>query len=353
MRQQVQGDTRRLTMLRSGIERAQAGDLEGGAAEFSTILAENSRDAEALNNLAIVYRRQNKLQDALGSALDAIDIDPTKTEYQYNLGKIYRDLGNFKSAAMAYAKAVEEAPDLIPAYINLGASHYLLHEWNKAELFFRMGLSHDPEHPVLKNSHAAAQIAKETNGDEAPGAIEEADDLFVDFSPSDPAPSTGTENLNPPADPAALPDPPAAETEKTARQLLSLEKIKGLLHYLQSFSAFMPPRAVQLLGENEVDAGISRVIAALEEIERGTAAGTEDDSNRIAADSGGSPGNGNAEPAAADSDENAGFPHITAILNHLEKLADFLPETEERNRLTGQVHSIIKELQEAANKHDG
>ena len=97
---QISGD--RELRLQSGISLAQGGKLEDAAAEFNALLAGNSRDTDALNNLAIVYRLQGKSQDALGALLEAVDIDPTRAEFQYNLGKVYKQLGNFKSAAMAF-----------------------------------------------------------------------------------------------------------------------------------------------------------------------------------------------------------------------------------------------------------
>ncbi|MDR0452371.1 MAG: tetratricopeptide repeat protein, partial [Treponema sp.] len=139
---QISGD--REVRLQSGISLALAGNPEGAAEVFNALLSENSRDADVLNNLAVVYRRQEKSQDALGALLDAIDIDPTKAEFQYNLGKVYKQLGNFKSAAMACAKAVETEPSFVPAYINLGVAYYRLHEFGKAANIFKRGLDIDP-----------------------------------------------------------------------------------------------------------------------------------------------------------------------------------------------------------------
>ncbi|MDR2517082.1 MAG: tetratricopeptide repeat protein [Spirochaetaceae bacterium] len=189
MSQDIQGDAP-LNTLAAGIGRAKAGDLDGAVADFSGLIAENSRDADALNNLAIVYRRKGLCQDALGSILDAIECNPGKAEYQYTLGKIYRDLGNFKSAAMAFARAVESDSALIPAYVNLGAMHILLREWDKAERFLRMGLSAAPDNPVLRAAHEAAVSAKAAGPPDGalPFEITEEDDLFTGGDSGAPAP---------------------------------------------------------------------------------------------------------------------------------------------------------------------
>ncbi|MDR1909079.1 MAG: tetratricopeptide repeat protein [Spirochaetaceae bacterium] len=332
MMQDIQGDTRRLARLRSGMERTLAGDLDGGAAEFAALLAEQSRDAEALNNLAIVYRRQDKLQDALGNLLEAIDIDPTVGVYHYNLGKVYRDLGNFKSAAMAYGRAVESDPDLIPAYVNLGASWYLLQDWNRAERFLRMGLSRCPEDGALKRNYAAAKAALEAGGAGASAELEEAEDLFAGIPSPPEAALTETAPQTAPAE-AALPEAPPAETAPQtapAEDPLSPERIRGLLRYLRRLSSFAPPEKRLIPGSGGLEKALDSLLSRLGE-EGGGA-----DQDRDA----GSPG------------ENT-FPHITRILNYLENLAACLPESEERNRLTGQVASIIGELEGMAETHAG
>ena len=73
-----------------GTTLARMGKLDEAADTFSTLLAKNPRDVEALNNIAVIYRRQDKLQDALGSLMEAIDIDPTKAEFHYNIGNIHK-----------------------------------------------------------------------------------------------------------------------------------------------------------------------------------------------------------------------------------------------------------------------
>ncbi|MDR1412233.1 MAG: tetratricopeptide repeat protein, partial [Spirochaetaceae bacterium] len=185
---QISGD--REARLQSGISLTLAGNLGDAAAVFNALLAENSRDTDVLNNLAIVYLRQEKFQDALGALLDAIDADPTKAEFQYNLGKVYKYLGNFKSAAMACAKAVENDPSFVPAYINLGAAYYRLREFGKAVNIFKKGLDIDPANGILRANYDVALKVKQAS--ESPGGlpadgppvtdIAESGDIFMGVS---------------------------------------------------------------------------------------------------------------------------------------------------------------------------
>jgi tetratricopeptide (TPR) repeat protein len=321
---QISGD--REFRLRSGISLAQAEKLENAAAEFNTLLAGNSRDTDALNNLGIVYRRQGKSQDALGALLEAIDIDPTKAEYQYNLGKVYKQLGNFKSAAMACAKAIESEPSLVPAYINLGAAYYLLREFGKAANFFKKGLDMDPANEILRANYEAALEAKQTGelpGGDSPGTgISEAGDIFMGVSaeavPAEIAVS------------GALPETAFSYT---------LADVLGLLRYLRELAAFFPPDGRRIFNEQGIERSIKNISDALLSL-------AEDVSQAIP----------ESEPAAkpepADVSTLAGdqvsIASLTGMLNHLGKLTRDLPQTEQRDILKQKVENLIEGLNAAA-----
>ncbi|MDR1375178.1 MAG: tetratricopeptide repeat protein [Treponema sp.] len=153
-------DSREARLL-LGTTLAKAGKFSGAEDEFTTLLAGNPRDVEALNNLAVIYRRQDRLQDALDALMKAIDIDPTRAEFHYNLGNIHKQMGNLKAASMTYAKVVELDPAYVHAYNNLGTIYDKLHEWDKAFNVFRKGLALDQNNPTL---HFNYGLALEANG---------------------------------------------------------------------------------------------------------------------------------------------------------------------------------------------
>jgi tetratricopeptide (TPR) repeat protein len=313
---QISGD--REFRLQSGISLAQAGKLEDAAAEFNTLLAGNNRDTDALNNLAIVYRRQGKSQDALGALLDAIDIDPTRAEFQYNLGKVYKQLGNFKSAAMACAKAVESEPSLVPAYINLGAAYYLLHDFGKAVNFLKKGLDMHPANEILRANYETALEAKqaaETAGDLPRTEISEADDIFVGV----PIPFDA-EN----AAETAVPETASAYT---------LGDIIGLLRYLQGLAAFFPAAGRRVFDEQGIEQSIKNISDTLSSLEK-------DAPQAIP----------KTEPAdvSAPAGDPVSIASLTGMLNHLGKLARNLPQTKERDILKQKVENLIEGLNAAA-----
>jgi tetratricopeptide (TPR) repeat protein len=320
---QISGD--RELRLQSGISLAQAGKLEDAATEFNALLAGNNRDTDALNNLAIVYRLQGKSQDALGALLDAIDIDPTRAEFQYNLGKVHKQLGNFKSAAMACAKAVESEPSLIPAYINLGAAYYLLREFGKAANFFKKGLDMDPANEILQANYEAALKAKQASEisagpatDELPGTeISEAGDIFLGAA----APAGAGEAETAPVETDAPGDHPETAS------LYTLAGIIGLLRYFLGLAASFPAPARQIFNERGIEHRIKNIVRALLPLTGKTP---------------------QAIPETTPADDRFSITSLTGMLKHLGELAQDLPHTEQRNILKQKVENLIEGLNATA-----
>ncbi|MDR2784736.1 MAG: tetratricopeptide repeat protein [Treponema sp.] len=344
---QISGD--REFRLQSGISLAQAGKLEEAAVEFNALLAGNSQDTDALNNLAIVYRRQGKSQDALGALLEAIDIDPTKAEFQYNLGKVYKQLGNFKSAAMAYAKAVENEPSLVPAYINLGAVYYLLREFGKAANFLKKGLD-IAANELLRVNYEAALRAKQTaessgrlpedgsSGDGSPETeISEAGDIFIGIpvpagaesavAAAGEANGISIESAAFPAETTAPGAPPETVFSCT------LTGILGLLRYLLELAAFFPASARQFFNERGIEQSIRDISDALSSLEKDTPqAIPETESADVFVPAG----------------DQISIASLTNMLNHLGKLTQDLPQTEQRDILKRKVENLIEGLNATA-----
>jgi tetratricopeptide (TPR) repeat protein len=320
---QISGD--RELRLQSGISLAQAGKLEDAAAEFNALLAGNSRDTDALNNLAIVYRLQGKSQDALGALLDAIDIDPTRAEFQYNLGKVYKQLGNFKSAAMAFAKAVESEPSLIPAYINLGAAYYLLCEFDKAANFFKKGLDMAPANEILGANYEAALEAKRasetsdgSSADEPSGTeISEAGDIFLGAA----APGGAGAAETAPVEAGAPGDRPETASPYT------LTGIIGLLRYFLGLAVFFPESSRRIFNEQGIERRINNIVGALLPLTGKTP---------------------QTIPETRPAGNQISITSLTNMLNHLGELAQDLPHTEQRNILKRKVENLIEGLNATA-----
>jgi tetratricopeptide (TPR) repeat protein len=153
-----------------GTTLVKARKLDEAKDEFACLVEKNPEDIAALNNLAVIYCRQEKFLDALEILQQTIDIDPTKVELYYNLGNTYKHLADDKHAIMAYAKVVEFNPEFVPVYNDLGFIYQRMGEFQKSFAMFQQGLSLDADNPYL---HCNYGIALEANGQ-----IEEAADEY-------------------------------------------------------------------------------------------------------------------------------------------------------------------------------
>jgi tetratricopeptide (TPR) repeat protein len=71
-------------------------------------------------NLAIVYRHENRPDDARAALDRALAVDPKHAAGNNELGILLRERGKFEEAERAYRRALETDPDYALAHYNLG-----------------------------------------------------------------------------------------------------------------------------------------------------------------------------------------------------------------------------------------
>jgi tetratricopeptide (TPR) repeat protein len=71
-------------------------------------------------NLAIIYRQDGRIDDALGALQRALAIAPDHPSANNELGLIERGRGDFEAAEAAYRRAIAGDPDYALAHYNLG-----------------------------------------------------------------------------------------------------------------------------------------------------------------------------------------------------------------------------------------
>lgn len=71
-------------------------------------------------NLAIIYRRAGRIEEAKDALDRALLIDPGHAAANNQLGILHRSEGRFGEAEVAYLRAIETDPDYVLAYYNLG-----------------------------------------------------------------------------------------------------------------------------------------------------------------------------------------------------------------------------------------
>jgi tetratricopeptide (TPR) repeat protein len=324
----ISGD--RKVRLQLGVSLIRKGKLPEAEAVFAGILTRDSRDTDALNNLAIAYRLQGKLYDALDALLNAIDIDPAKAEPQYNLGKVYKQLGNFKSAAMACARAVENDPSFIPAYINLGAAYYLLKEFGKAANFLKKGLALDPANKFLQANYCAALEAKRVSE----STESSADDIPVGDSPETVIFEAGDIFTGVPGCGAAFRRIAALRRSRKsvsgAGPSYTLAGVTGLLRYLLKLATFLPPPARKSFEERGIGRLIKNTIGGLSRIISSPAP------------------TANPAPVTVSKPNNtrAFIASLTGMLGLFESLLQDLPRTEQQDTLKQKIEDILEDLKQ-------
>lgn len=77
---------------------------------FNEILRLNPETINVYNSLGILYRRQNRLEDAIKLYEKAIKIDPNDENVHFNMGRAYLELKNPQMAKKSFIKALKINP---------------------------------------------------------------------------------------------------------------------------------------------------------------------------------------------------------------------------------------------------
>jgi tetratricopeptide (TPR) repeat protein len=316
--------SREARLLR-GIALVRQGRLSEGEAVLKALLNESLQDPVMFNGLGVIWLLEGKFQDALGAFMDAIELDPTRAEYQYNLGETHKRLGKLNAASMAYARAAELDPDFIAAYNNLGVTLFKLGQPQKALFFLSQLLERDPSHAKARKNREAVQQAQDEGQTEL-SLEEDTDPFFVFLDEADEAPEDR------PAEAAEAPVQAPEEPAAAKRAGISdRESVLELLRFLRILAGALPPKARQLYSTSDTRLAMEFIIGALEghtglfrELrEKGLVPEAPSDA-------------GEALPASAD---------LADTLDYLRTMAASLAKGELGAVLNHKVEGIISEIQ--------
>ncbi len=96
-----------------------AGDLGGAITEYQTLLSETAGSAQVYNNLGLLYRAQDRLDDAAREFEHAIAIDPRYSKARNNLGVVRMYQTRHEDAAAAFREARRLDGTNLDAWVNL------------------------------------------------------------------------------------------------------------------------------------------------------------------------------------------------------------------------------------------
>jgi tetratricopeptide (TPR) repeat protein len=95
--------------------------------------------------------------------LRGIQLDPKRAESHYNLGIVYRKLGQYDKAVQAYLEATHLKPDMYDAHYNLANLLMELRRYAQAAHHYKLALEIKPD---LEKARAGLQAAEKALQDE-------------------------------------------------------------------------------------------------------------------------------------------------------------------------------------------
>jgi tetratricopeptide (TPR) repeat protein len=101
--------------------------------------------SQAYNNIAAIYLKMNRRDEAEAAFLKSIEIDPDAKAARKNLGFIYLTTGREEEAAASLKKAAELDPSDAETYAFLGEALYQSREFQAARAALEQAIQLDPE----------------------------------------------------------------------------------------------------------------------------------------------------------------------------------------------------------------
>jgi Flp pilus assembly protein TadD len=107
------------SLLELGLAYYDRHDVENAIAAFKTAVALGPEHAETHFNLAVVYERENRLDEALHEIIASLVLAPDDPDAINTDAIICAKMGNLVFARNLWTQLVQAAPDYAPARTNL------------------------------------------------------------------------------------------------------------------------------------------------------------------------------------------------------------------------------------------
>ncbi len=152
------------------------GDLEGVEARFVSAIEVDPTDTEAHRELALLYFRSGRYDEALAEVERAYETDPRSLEVYESLSWIYRVLGRFDEAIEFARRKNEGSPQHPGGYTNLAFTLIMNRDYEAALEVARRGVDVAPD-AAATNLYLGWSSAKTGNLEAALAAYERAFEL--------------------------------------------------------------------------------------------------------------------------------------------------------------------------------
>jgi len=139
--------------LQAQLETAQrafiAGDYESATAIYEEIIARNGGTAELYHNLAHYYRYWYKFPESEAAFLQSLALDSTNHRVFTDLGKLYRNMGEYEKAETVLERSIALQPN-DPETYSFGFGYLYLEQerFEEAQHSFERSLELDPNYDL-------------------------------------------------------------------------------------------------------------------------------------------------------------------------------------------------------------
>ncbi|MDH3619561.1 MAG: tetratricopeptide repeat protein [Gammaproteobacteria bacterium] len=167
--------------LQAGIEHHRAGRLRDAENAYRSILADDPKQADALNLLGIVALQSGNAPDATGLFEAAVESRPDNPEFHNMLGEARRMSGEPDLAEASYKKALELNPQFAGGHNNLANLYLQLDRLDDAIHHYRAAIQGNPRFPMSYNNLGSA-LRRAGQLDEARDAFNKAIELLPNYA---------------------------------------------------------------------------------------------------------------------------------------------------------------------------
>jgi len=128
------------------VDNLKEGNYKTAEKLLKKILSKNPKDTKALNNLALVYKNQQKHIEAVETLKGVLEIDSDNYVAHNNLANIYIVQRKFKLAKRHYLLAIGAKKNYADALGNLGVLLQTTKDFPQAARYYKKALKIDPNH---------------------------------------------------------------------------------------------------------------------------------------------------------------------------------------------------------------
>jgi Tfp pilus assembly protein PilF len=138
-----------------------AGDFENALQHYRALLRRNELDAQAHNNLGLLYQERNLLDESARELQRAIVIEPRNAGTHNNYGVTLLKLGRADEAQAEFAAALKLSPRSVDAIVNLALAQRDGRRLDNARETLLRALSIEPHNAAAH--YNLAQLYDQTN----------------------------------------------------------------------------------------------------------------------------------------------------------------------------------------------